>query len=70
MKKHTFNQSILQFLKIELRFASIVLFGIFAWAFVRTYFGYSAADFFWEYIVGLLIAYPFLSFLNRRYMKL
>lgn len=70
MEKHIFNQSMLQFLKTELRFASIVLFGSFAWAYVRTYFGYSTSDFIWEYMVGLLIAYPFISFLNRKYLKL
>lgn len=71
MKKHIFNQSILQFLKDEVRFLLIVLSGIALWSLFRSYFSYRTPDFFsWEYILGLVIAYPFISFLNRRYLKL
>ena len=72
MKNHTLNKSIQQFLKSELRFLFIILSGISIWALVSIYFGYKTPDDFlsWAYILGLVIAYPFASFLNRRYLKL
>lgn len=71
MQHHIQNQSQYQFLRSELRLLLILITGIVSWILIGGYFGYRTPDFFsWQYIVGFIIAYPFISFINRRYLKL
>jgi hypothetical protein len=71
MKNQNANQSMYQFLRTELRLLLILIAGIAGWTLVSSYFGYRTPDLFsWEYILGFMIAYPFISFINRRYLKL
>lgn len=70
MKNQTPNQSMYTFLRSELRLLLILISSIAIWSLVSTYLGYRTPDLFsWEYILGFMIVYPFISFINRRYLK-
>lgn len=71
MENQTYNQSLSLFLKTEIRFFLFIVISCAIGALACSYFGLrEIAVFSWEYMLGLLLAYPFLSFLNRRYMRI
>jgi hypothetical protein len=59
-----------QFLKTELKLALILSTAYFAGLRLVNYLGYREITFSWEHVLGFVLVYPIISYLNRRHLHI